>query len=392
MRDGCQVLAEQLDAFLAYAGEGVLLWDDPDGRFAGALPALELPGDVVLLREEEGARFELKRRLNGLGPDERALLYRTRRHRVEEGDWFSDVEAGAACFEPACEFDCTPEPESALPEERESSALILDDGFSDLRNQLEDDWYSHQAFCHAAGLVLGVCRDLPVEILARQTGFTVYSDCVLRDTWKSLVDYYASLFQAPIVMHDSVPGAMHAAGSFKSFLLQRMAQGQLFDYDEESWICPSGLRELGIGRDDLRVFVDAVVAACNAEGVPYLTVPWLRRCASEGLDLLGFELHDAFYESVLLMRRFALGRSSLCGRRLFSVRNASPRGRDFVFALLKREGSMPMGDLLEIMRDDYAIPIAPAQVAQLIRSSGAYYRQELDRAYVSHDQFIREME
>lgn len=427
------LLQEQLDAFLAYAGEGALLWDDPDGSFAGILSSLRLPDDVVFLREEDDARFELKCRLNGLGPDERALLYRSRRHRVEEGDWFAAIEACVACFEPMGEPDeliremvgsgdtreassatsaesgtdatrpsdasdafissASPAPAcETAPSALGSSSLILDDGFGALRNRLEDDWYSLQAFRHAAGIALGGSEDLPDDILARQTGFKVYADCAVRDTWPSLTAYYSSLFQEPIVTHSVIPEAVRAAGTFKAFLFQRMSQGQLLDYDAESWICPSGLRELGIGPDDLRAFVDGAVSACDDDGVPYLTIPWLKGCAGADQQLLGYGFDDRFYESVLLMRRFALGRSTLCGRRLFSVRNASPRGRDFALALLKREGSMPVGELLDIIREDYAIPIAPAQVIQLVKSSGAYYREELDRAYVNRNQFIREME
>ena len=400
------LLQEQLDAFLAYAGEGVLLWNDPDGRFAGALPSLRLPADVELLREEDGARFDLKHRLNELGPDERVLLYRVRRHRVEEGDWLAAIEACAACFEPIGELSellqaagegeahdaPLHEPEPALPAEQEPVALILDDKFSELRSRLEDDWYSLQAFRHAAGIALGGRDDLPDEILARQTGFRVYADCAVRDTWSSLTVYYASLFSTPMVAHASLPEAIRAAGTFKAFLMQRMSQGQLLDYDEGSWICPSGLRELDINPDDLRAFVEFAVAACDDEGVPYLTVPWLKGCTGAGQRLLDYGLDNRFYESVLLMRRFALGHSTLCGRRLFSVHNASPRGRDFALALIKREGSMPAGDLLDIMREDYDIPISPAQVVQLVNSSGAYYRQELDRAYINRNQFIREME
>ena len=86
---GDSQLQDELDAFLAYARGAVLLWDDPDGRFAPSLMELGLPADVTLLREEEGSRFALKRRLNETAPDERLLVYRRRRHRVSEYDWFA---------------------------------------------------------------------------------------------------------------------------------------------------------------------------------------------------------------------------------------------------------------------------------------------------------------
>lgn len=91
-------LQEELDAFLAFASGGVLLWHDPDGAFEGALGGLSLPDDVTLVREGTSSRFELLCRVNDLAADETLLLYRARRHRVERSDWLADVEAYADCF------------------------------------------------------------------------------------------------------------------------------------------------------------------------------------------------------------------------------------------------------------------------------------------------------
>ena len=382
---GDSQLQDELDSFLAYARGAVLLWDDPDGRFAPSLMELGLPADVTLLREEEGSRFALKRRLNETAPDERLLVYRRRRHRVSEGDWFAEAEAAAERFEP--DYDI-----SAPAPPAESSPLLLEDGFSGLGEGLESDWYSLQAFRPAVEALLGGREGLPDEVLARLTGFKLYAGCAIRDTWKSATAYYESLLKGSLIPHASIPSAVRVSGSFKGFLVQRMARGLLLDYDDETWIGEEGLQELGIGEDDLAAFAREAERACDGGGVPYLTLPWLRSAAGMSGGILEYGLSDAFYESVLLMRRFPFGHSTLCGRHLFSLQGSSPRGRDFVFALIEREGSLAMGELLEVIRDEYGIPVPSAQLLQLVKGSGGYYRSELDRVYESHDRFVLEME
>lgn len=76
----------------------LVVWDDPEGEFEEALDGLDLPG-VEILRDEDGSRFSIKRRLNALGAGKRALLYRKRAAHDVRGDWFADVVYYAQHFQ-----------------------------------------------------------------------------------------------------------------------------------------------------------------------------------------------------------------------------------------------------------------------------------------------------
>lgn len=76
----------------------LVVWDDPEGEFADALDEL-VPEGVELLRDDDGARFAAKRRLNALRPGERALLYRRRAVHDVAGDWFADAVLYATHFQ-----------------------------------------------------------------------------------------------------------------------------------------------------------------------------------------------------------------------------------------------------------------------------------------------------
>lgn len=418
---------EQLEAFLSYAEGNVLLWHDPSGRFANALDRLALPDDVVLLHEDTERRFALAQRLNDIAPDERILFYRTRRHRVEANDWFAGLEACAECFDvdaSGLELDepaeattgtvtdaaepkqveaeeATPKPvtdavaapiRAADADAAQTSApsALIESAFDHLQADLDQDWYSLKAFRHAARTALGRQDDLPDDVLGRMLGFTVYADCALRSTWRSLEAFYSSLFQAPLVTHGSIPNAIHAAQSFKQYLFRRTDQMLLFDYDDETWITPDGLRELDIDRNAILAFARDAASACPS-ALPYLTIPWLRSAGTR-IPLLEYELSDAFYESALMPRCTTLGRFTLCGRLVFAASNAIPRGRDFLTALVRRERSIQVDDLLDIFQADYAIPLTRSQLISLVRAAGLQYAPELDRVYIDHNQFIKEME
>lgn len=92
-----EVQAELRRRFAAAGERGhVVSWHDPKGEFSDTLETLDLPG-VEVWREEEGARFALKRTLNGLGAGRKVLLYRACPPRPES-DWLLDVEARAEQF------------------------------------------------------------------------------------------------------------------------------------------------------------------------------------------------------------------------------------------------------------------------------------------------------
>ena len=381
-------LQDELDSFLAYAPGGVLLWHDPDGTHAAALGTLALPPDASLVRETNVPRFELLHRVNALAPDETLLLYRRRRHRVEADDWLADVEAYAACFSPDAETTAeghTPEPSEAVAPAAQETAACEQRPLP----TLSGDWYSPADF-RAALAAVGVAEG-DVGVTAERLGFRVFDDCVLRATWSSPAAYYRTLFGAAIVAQDSLPEPLRDAGSFRTFLAGAMAAGTVLEYGDQDWITPAGLAELDITRDDLDAFVRDAVASSVEAGIPQFTVPWLRSHAS-GLALLAYDLEDCFYESVLLSRRALASRGHLGGRRIFAEPHAQARGRDLVESLVRSELSWDAEELLDVLRDDYGIPIQRAALVALARKTDLFFSPELDRMYVDHDQFVREVE
>lgn len=384
-------LQEELDAFLAFAHGGVLLWHDPESAYEAALDALRLPEDTELVREDQLSRFTLLRRLNEMAPDETILLYRKRRHRMEADDWLADLEAYAECFSPTASVaERAATQEAAMPSEPGpvESNPKLQAAEQAHAVELDQDWYTRDAF-NAQLAEAGIPS--PGETDTTYLGFRLFDDCALRDTYGSLADYYRTLFSTELVSRTGLPTGLSETPSFKGFLSGRMAAGLAYDYDEETWIGQAGLAELGITAADLDEFVQQAVKCSVACGIPQFTVPWLRT-AGQGVRLLEYGLKDCFYESVLLSRRQLVTRGQLGGRRIFAEPHEQANGRALVASLVLAEQSIDLEVLLDMLREDYGIPLQRTQLLQLLRATDLFYSPELDRAYASHNQFVREVE
>lgn len=433
-------LQQQLDSFLSYATEDVLIWHDPTGVAPQLIELAELPSDVILYVEQDMSRFELLCSLNDIAPDERALVIRTRRKRIEGNDWFADLEARADSFEPDLgslprdersaldralhalqrERDVANREEDARPEHGEKAQCGEADGQARRRSRygadvperhapsptqvaaadtadahpkpdLDETWYPREAFLAAlseAGIALAPEGE---DSATREAGYSLFNDCAIRGSLSSPTEYYRTLFTAPLLSHNELPEELRASASFKSFLASAQMAGSIFEYDEETWITPSGLQALEIERADLDAFAQQAVSKSVQAGMPQFTVPWLRAFAAD-IPLLGYELSDAFYESVLLSRKRFATRGHLAGRRIFAEPHTQARGRDLVESLLRQEASLDLDELFDIIHDDYGIGITRVQLLQLVRAAKLYYSPELDRVYVNHAQFIREVE
>lgn len=381
---------EELDAFLAFSHGGVLLWHDPDATYETTLDGLTLPSDAVILKEDEFSHFSLLRALNEIAPDETVLLYRKRRHRVEDGDWLADVEAYAECFSPTASAEERPTSAEEVSQEVPERDAI-EHVKADVQTPaipLEQDWYACEDFearLEEAGLALSKEAD------AESLGFRLYEDCALRTTYDGPADYYRMIFSPGLIARASLPVGLSEAPSFRSFLNGQMAAGRTYDYDADTWIGRAGLEELGITSADLDGFARQAVERAVTNGVPQFTVPWLR-AATQGIDLLEYGLEDCFYESVLLSRRRLATRGQLAGRRVFAEPHAQASGRALVASLVGAEQSVDLEVLLDILRNEYGIPLQRSQLVQLTRTTDLFYSPELDRIYVNHDQFVREVE
>lgn len=384
-------LQEELDAFLAFAHGGVLLWHDPEAAYEATLEALRLPEDTELAREDQLSQFTLLRRLNEMAPDETILLYRKCRHRVEADDWLADLEAYAECFSPTASVIKRPTmQETAMPNEPEPAESTSQSEAADLAQAagLDQDWYTRDAF-DAKLAEAGIPS--PSEADSAYLGFRLFDDCALRATYGSIADYYRTLFSTELVSRASLLAGLSEAPSFKGFLSGRMAAGLVYDYDEKTWISQTGLGELGITAADLDEFAQQAVRCAVASGIPQFTVPWLR-AATQSIELLEYGLEDCFYESALLSRRQLVTRGQLGGRRIFAEPHAQANGRALVASLVRAEQSMDLEALLDMLREDYGIPLQRTQLLQLLRATDLFFSPELDRAYASHNQFVREVE
>lgn len=433
-------LQQQIDDFLTFATCDVLIWHDPTGAAPRLIELVELPGDVALHIEQDMSRFELLRSLNDIAPDERALIIRSNRKRIEEGDWFADLEARADSFEP--DLDDLPRDERsvlnrtlhALQRERDEARweeearrkheermqrraanrqawwrsrygvnaperyvsapaqiATVDEGSTHPKPSLNEAWYTRNAFLAAlneAGVAPASESD---DSAAREVGYSLFSDCAIRGSFSSPSDYYRALFSAPLLCRNELPEELRASASFKAFLASSQMAGSVLEYDEETWITSAGLQELEIKRQYLDAFAQQAVDKSMQAGMPQFTVPWLRAAAAD-IPLLAYELSDIFYESVLLSRKRFATRGHLAGRRIFAEPHAQARGRDLVESLLRQEKSLTMDELFDILHDDYGIGITRAQMLQLIRAAKLHYSPELDRVYIDHAQFVREVE
>lgn len=407
-------LSEQLQmAFDATSGS-ILLWHDVGGVYADVVERLLLPDDVVLIREDAASKFETIRAVNELGFDERALFYRSSPCVVDANDWFADVEASAESFVPEAHVEAietrevvadidecgsVSAVEHAAVTTSAHSRLPIDEHVDGVTGgviavepnhpDLDEDWYLLSQFAELAGC--SPDETLKLELFAYQTGFTLYADCACRGRGVSQTDFYLSLMHGAIVEHDSLPQSMLNCMSFKNMVYRAIRSGDLLDYDESSWITRDGLDELDIRDADLRSFALDAIERGAEDDTPYFTVPSLRRCASD-LPLLEYGLSDAFYESALLSQEDLLGHGNLVGIKLFAPRGHPMKGRDFIQAVVGREISIDIDDLVDLLSEEYGVVVPRAQLIQIIRKSDLFYSSASERVFVSHDQFVLEVE
>ena len=407
-------LSEQLQMAFDTTSGSILLWHDVGGAYADVVERLLLPDDVVLIREDVAGKFDTIRAINELGFDERALFYRSSPCVVDANDWFADVEASAESFVPEAQ-DVAAEVREAVVEDDTCGPTAtapcataapsvhsqppIDEHVDGVTGsaavakpnhpELDEDWYLLSQFAELAGC--SPDETLKLELFAYQSGFTLYADCACRGRGVSQTDFYLSLMHGAIVEHDSLPQSILNCMSFKNMVYRAIKAGDLLDYDESSWITRDGLDELDIRDADLRSFaLDAIERGAD-DDTPCFTVPWLRHCASD-LPLLEYGLSDAFYESVLLSQEDLLGHGNLVGVKLFAPRGHPMKGRDFVQAVVAREISIDIDDLVDLLSEEYGVVVPRAQLIQIIRKSDLFYSSASERVFVSHDQFVLEVE
>ena len=402
-KPGEATLQQELDAFLASAEGDVLLWHDAAGAYDEVVGWLGLPGDVVLVREDFGSRLDLARRLNDVSPDERVLFYRRHEEVIEPDDWFCDLEARCVRFRPTCgaagaevapgpETEPVTEPAAELTAEpeapAEASTPVLEKAgdpvavavAADGAAELDQDWYTLEEFTQLAS-----------GHSAESLGFRAYADCVVANRFAGLWDYYDSLFELPIVSKDDLDSDLLGAQSFVMYTYQHAQRGQLFDYEEGSWITLAGLRELEISDSTIRDFVGGALGAAAEAGLDCFTVPWLRH-QKTGLELLNYGLSDCFYESVLFSCGQSVSSSRCCKRRIFAAKGDGCRGRDLVRALVSREGNLSVDDMVDDLCEVFGIQISRSQLIDLARKAGLFYSPELGRIYKDHQTFVDEVE
>lgn len=379
-------IQQELAEFLAATTGTIVLWHDPEGSFEDALGSLELPPAVNLLDDKGIGAFATKQALNSLAPDERIVLYRRKRHRIEEPDWFSDIEAYADCFVPENDEELPiPATEEAIRVSSSTSRAQLLDGY-----HLDVDWYTIDGF-ETAARSLDIDPSLyDAEVQPWQLGFRRCDDCVVRNTWRSAPAYYQSLFSAPLVGSE-LPPDLKSCGSFRRFAASSVLSGMFFLYDDETWITKAGLAELDITHEELDAFARAAADFYCASDIPQFTLYRLKH-DMPNLELFAYELNDCFYESVLASRRSHLETNSLCDVRTFAPAGVPVQGRALVATIVMSEQSLQADDLLDILQADYGIPVTRSQLLQLIRKAELFFSPELDRVFCNRKQFLREVE
>lgn len=430
-----------LATFLEYCAGDVILWHDANGACEPLLEGLALPSDVVLVREDALTCFELKERVCDLAPDERLLVHRARLAGVRADDWLADVEAlgddfdlalfdaadfeglepprrgeqegaGAApCRDGASEADGRASHEGAAgefedgaqahgpggdkpgagesgagePSEREP--ILVADGFDTLARALARDWYAEDAFRAAVAAVMPDQSELPLDILARQTGFRVVGTSVLRRRFRTLASYFDSLFSGLVVQEGDLPDGLASDREFKAWLQQRRQTMSIVPCGPGEWLTRRGLGELGITSGTVREFYEGARRACLADGARRFTVRWLRRHAP-GLELLNYYESDELCEAALLAQGSPFVAARVCKVRVFSLPPESPKGRYLVADLVGGQAPLALDDLVDELADEYGISCSRAQATSLVRASGSYLRQGSNRVYESYEQFL----
>lgn len=226
----------------------------------------------------------------------------------------------------------------------------------------------------------------------RNLGFKVYSHCVIRDTWPSQFAYFDSVLLGKSVLFESdVPSNLWGIRAFDHYFDMLVRQGRLLPFGGGEWITEGGMRELGIGKDDLLDFAGQVASMCEEYGYSYCNAVLLRNCSFEH-ELLDYELNDEFYAYALCIEGTRFLPLNCSRKRIACLDGAKTSTAAFVDAQIPEGGSIDVEDLIDEIKERYGIEVRRDKVLSAPERTDLYYSQVTNMIYKTKATFIKEIE
>ncbi|GHU90450.1 hypothetical protein FACS1894202_10260 [Clostridia bacterium] len=220
-------------------------------------------------------------------------------------------------------------------------------------------------------------------------GFKIYDGYVIGENYPSATDYFRSLLHVPdIVDLRRLSAALTRIGGFNSELYKVKSDFDIVEFTPLQFISIRRLEAVGITKDALREYSDAVLAhPCKSK---YFTIKSLRNEGfSHSLDVLGLE--DWFYASLLTedRNRFAYCRAG--GTKVFRKGNATFSLKDIIAYVVEREISIDIEDLAALLEVGFGIKVDRWKITELTKNSAMHYSPIMEKVYVDYDTYLEEV-
>ena len=259
-----------------------------------------------------------------------------------------------------------------------------------MKNELTDDFYLKKE------IVRIYLRFFPEGDVKRintyslkNLGFHVYESYVVSERFRSASDYFDHLLlDQPITDMTDRDARFSAITAYSSELLKLRAERRIVEFAPKQYITIERLNECGITLADIERYC-ADIAALVDEG-EFFTLKSLRAQGfSDELDDFGFD--DWFYMSLLCEDKAHFNYRRIANSRLFRKGTGDVRLTDFLQAILLREQSIDIFDLLDLLEGHYGLHIDLTKIKAVIRESELYYDDIMEKVYIDYDTYYEEV-
>lgn len=220
-------------------------------------------------------------------------------------------------------------------------------------------------------------------------GFHVYDSYVVSKKYRSAADYFDHLLAGhPITDMTDAASAYAGITLYSSELSKLKAERRIIEFAPKQYITMERLNECGIFLADIEQYCDAV--ADFVDPGEYFTVKSLRgRGFSSPLDDFGFD--DWFYMSLLCENRTRFSYQRVANSKLFCRSTRTVSLPDFFLSIMLHEEQMDYYDFLELLAQNYGLEMDPYKVKAIIRDSGMYYDDIMEKVYIDYDTYYEEV-
>ena len=223
----------------------------------------------------------------------------------------------------------------------------------------------------------------------KSMGFHVYGAYVVSQRFSNATDYFDHLLlDQPITNMNDVDTRFSTITAYSSELIKLKASRRIVEFSPKQYITIERLNECGITLADLERYCKDV-AALTEEG-EFFTLQSLRKQGfADELDDYGFD--DWFYMSLLCEDREHFSFRRVANSKLFCRGKTNVVLGDFLISVMLREQKMDFYDFCDLLEREYGLSIDIYKLKAMIRESGLYYNDIMDKVYIDYETYYEEV-